>query len=402
MDHPETPPTRNPLLSDAGLDEYLPFFAQAVCAIESLVVVWQCIHFQDRYLTQLEGEEDNRLDVSVVHTCLIRHLASPGQQQHPLSIVDQTPGARGHATLSKGGLYELGHLLHFFMQPGSTMNLKEILDGAGGTPADLACLCVKHFDALTASVRAGSIAEEGRIEAIYFVAQVIVKKIGTADVFARHGLTKALTKLVVAQRKLAAKERIPHRTPTSTVLYPRRSDASPIYGVARNATTGIIAPPHVNSPIGYQASTSEYAKVSDEIDDMSAKNHAFLRYILRHDCMKHKRVIFMLQSAFLQEFEEPFYTEFDYRTEKVNRRPRTGRITVRYPGRMQRHVVLLNRGNAPGYVLFPVPSDSSVLWDGLTTLVDQVPEDDDLAPNDYAQALRALAEEQVDDVVELH
>jgi hypothetical protein len=162
-------------------------------------------------------------------------------------------------------------------------------------------------------------------------------------------------------------------------------------------------------------------------DDLSAKNRAFLRFLLHHDYVKQKHSILMLQSQFLQDFElEPFYTEFDYThlrggPPKSRVRHTTDLIPLlgnsraalarwedlcarmaRDPKQMQLHVVVIQRGTEPWYLMFPMRSNSAALWDGLAAVVERIFEDEDLDPREYAAAMRALVDGQGDDVVELH
>ncbi|KAJ7092518.1 hypothetical protein C8R43DRAFT_268400 [Mycena crocata] len=161
----------------------------------------------------------------------------------------------------------------------------------------------------------------------------------------------------------------------------------------------------------------------DDEFELSSKNKAFMRFLLDRDYQKQKRHILMLKSTLLHQYTEPVYHEFDYSSGdlKVNVRRvvdlpalipcgtglRAKMAQARWadhidrlgsnPGCVQFTVVLV----PAGYLIFPLRSNSSKLWDGLSELVDILSQGG-LEPDEYGERIRVLSEEDGDEVVELH
>ncbi|KAJ7484860.1 hypothetical protein B0H11DRAFT_1163161 [Mycena galericulata] len=157
-------------------------------------------------------------------------------------------------------------------------------------------------------------------------------------------------------------------------------------------------------------------------EELTTKQMSFIRYVVHHDYLARKDEILTLRAAFMRSSAHPFYTEFDYTHGELgltvlptkNLPPLLSSATAKSQwidlvyrmacssGRMTLDVAVVQMGHAtPRYCVFPMRSNRSDIHDGLCAIID-AHRAAKTSSKEYATALRSLAEDRCDDLLEVH
>ncbi|KAJ7114675.1 hypothetical protein C8R43DRAFT_1039188 [Mycena crocata] len=169
----------------------------------------------------------------------------------------------------------------------------------------------------------------------------------------------------------------------------------------------------------------DVCQLRDQTGDerLSAKKLSFIRYIVHNDYTTRKEEIFRLRAEFMFASPRivPFYTEFDYTSGDVRLSVRpTVELLHQLPseaakrrwldfvlrmgvaaGTMFLDVAVVEQGQRRRICIFPMRSNNSKMHEGILRIVDEK-RSGSTSSAECAAALKSLAEEQFEDLLEVH